>query len=85
VIITVIIIVVPVVVATIGSAVTVITSIKSTVTVVVAVVIVLVVVIVSPGFLGLRRYLEGAFYFFTLPHSVLCFRVELALVVYDHV
>jgi hypothetical protein len=76
---------VPIIVATVGSMATVITSIRSTVTVVVAVIAVLVVVVVALSLLGFRRYPEGVFQLFALPHGVLGVAVKLTLVVHDHV
>jgi hypothetical protein len=76
---------IPIIVATIGPAVAVITSIRSTVTFVEALINVLVVVVAALGLLGVGGYSKGTFQLLALPHGVFVVKVELALVVHDHV
>jgi hypothetical protein len=76
---------IPIVIARIGSAVTVISSIRSTVTIVEALTTFAVVVDVAPGLLGGRWYPKGMLKLLALPHGVLGFTVELALVIHDHI
>jgi hypothetical protein len=76
---------IPIVIARIGPAVTVISSIRSAVTIVKALTIVAVVVVVAPGLLRGRRDSKGTLQLLALPHGMLGAKVELALVVHDHI